>query len=211
MHKSAGNKGKLTIDRPIVLVGMMGAGKTSVGIRLAKAMGLTFIDTDDEIEKAANMSIPEIFDSHGEDYFRDGERRVLARLLQGEVSILATGGGAFMDKETRKLIKQKAYTFWLRVPLDELVRRVKRKPNKRPLLEGGKVKEKLAALLVEREPIYELADIVISSTTDSHEDVVAMILNHLDMPSETATKNNDETVNTTAQINSGLDKPSAKA
>ena len=97
MKKSIENKGKLVIDRPIVLVGMMGAGKTSVGLRLAKALNLPFVDTDDEIEKAANMSVTEIFETHGEDYFRAGERRVLARLFQGDIAVLATGGGAFMQ------------------------------------------------------------------------------------------------------------------
>jgi shikimate kinase len=203
MKKSIENKGKLVIDRPIVLVGMMGAGKTSVGLRLAKALNLPFVDTDDEIEKAANMSVTEIFETHGEDYFRAGERRVLARLFQGDIALLATGGGAFMQEETRNLILQKAHTFWLRVPLDELVRRVKRKPNKRPLLKGGKVKQKLAALLEAREPIYELADIVINSTTDSHEDVVAMILDHFERSSESA--------ESLQHVNSGLDKPASSA
>jgi len=164
------------VTKPIVLVGMMGAGKTSIGSRLAMALDIPFWDADDEIEKAAQLSIPEIFEQHGETYFRDGERRVIARLINNGPCIIATGGGAFMAEETRKTISQEGLSIWLRAPLDELVRRVKRKPNKRPLLKGGKVKEKISKLLNERAPFYELADHIIDSENSDHEAIVDSII-----------------------------------
>ena len=144
-------------SRPIVLIGMMGAGKSSLGLRLAEALHLPFLDADAEIEKAAAMSVAEIFEQHGEAAFRDGERRVIKRLLDGEPMVLALGGGAFMNDETRALVQEKALCVWLDVSLDELVRRVKKKPNKRPLLKGQNVEEKLAELMQIRAPIYRHA------------------------------------------------------
>jgi len=176
MHPSGSD---LHIEKPIVLIGMMGAGKTSIGIRLARALDLPFWDADDEIEKAAQLAIPEIFEQHGETYFRDGERRVISRLLDNGPCIIATGCGAFMAEETRQTIKCQGLSIWLRAPLDELVRRVKRKPNKRPLLKGGKVKEKIAKLLKEREPFYALADHVIDSQNSDHDAIVSRLVTFL--------------------------------
>ena len=139
-------------SRPIVLIGMMGAGKSSLGLRLAEALKLPFLDADAEIEKAAAMSIAEIFDQHGEAAFRDGERRVIKRLLDSEPMVLALGGGAFINDATRALVQEKALSVWLDVPVDELVRRVKKKPDKRPLLKGQNVEAKLTELMQIRAP-----------------------------------------------------------
>src|SRR5262249_29144580 len=124
------------LSRPIVMVGMMGAGKSAIGRRLAQRLGLPFVDADAEIERAAGCTIEEIFEKHGEAIFRDGERRVIARLLEGPVGVLATGGGAFMDPETRARIRSRAITVWLKADLDTLVDRVSRRSH-RPLLTNG--------------------------------------------------------------------------
>lgn len=151
------------LPKPLVLVGLMGAGKSAVGRRIASKLRVPFIDADSEIETAAGCSIEEIFASHGEDAFRDGERRVVARLLETEpVHVLATGGGAFMDPETRALIGEKAISVWLRAELDVLFERVSRRGH-RPLLKTADPKARLAELLEERYPVYAEADIIVDS------------------------------------------------
>jgi shikimate kinase len=162
-------------NRAIVLVGLMGAGKSSVGRRLAQALGLPFFDADEEVEKAARRTIPEIFTEMGEAAFRDGERRVIARLLDGPPHVLATGGGAFMNAETRSLIKAKATSVWLKADVDVLVRRVGRK-NDRPLLQGKNPREVLQALSEERHPVYAEADITVDSLEGPHSATVQAIL-----------------------------------
>jgi shikimate kinase len=163
------------LDRGIVLVGLMGAGKSSVGRRLAKRLGLSFYDADSEIEKAADCTIAEIFERHGEAAFRDGERRVIARLLDGPPHILATGGGAFMDEVTRAAIRDKGISIWLRADLEILLERVKRRDN-RPLLKQGNPEDILRALMAERDPVYAQADLTITSSQGPHEDVVEQIV-----------------------------------
>jgi shikimate kinase len=163
---------KMDVTCPIVLIGMMGAGKSSLGKRLANELGLPFRDADDEIEKAAGMSIADIFDKHGEAAFRDGEQRVIARLLQDGPQVLALGGGAFVNPDTRALIEQSAVSLWLDVDLDELVQRVNRNPGKRPLLVGTNVRAKLTELNALRRPIYELADLRVNiSRTDARSSI----------------------------------------
>jgi shikimate kinase len=157
--------------RPIVLVGMMGAGKTTVGRRLAHRLGRHFIDSDEEIEKAANMTIPEIFESHGEAEFRSGEARVIARLLRDEQVVLGTGGGAFINPETRNLIRTDALSVWIKADLDLLFQRVSRRSN-RPLLKTANPRETLQNLIEARYPIYAEADITVVSR-DVPQDQVA--------------------------------------
>jgi shikimate kinase len=157
--------------RLIVLVGMMGAGKSTVGRRLAGRLGLRFVDADTEIETAASMTIPEIFESRGEDYFRNGEARVIARLLDGGPAVLATGGGAFMREETRRRIQEKAISLWLKADADVIMRRVRRRAD-RPLLQTADPDGTVARLLIEREPVYQLADITIYSRDVPHDRVV---------------------------------------
>ncbi len=144
--------------KTIVLVGLMGCGKTSIGRRLAKRLELSFYDSDHEVEAAAGCSIKEIYSVFGEEAFRSGEHRVITRLLDQETHILATGGGSFMNDATRDLIKEKAISVWLKADLDTLVARVSRR-NDRPLLTEGNQKETLEALIAERYPVYEHADI----------------------------------------------------
>lgn len=155
---------RLSVPAPktIVLVGLMGAGKTSVGRLLAERLDLEFIDADHEIEQAAQCSIEQIFESHGEAEFRDGERRVIARLLTGPTHVLATGGGAFMRKETRDAIRGRGISVWLRADLDLLLRRVSRRKN-RPLLRNENPRQILEKLIEERYPVYAEADIVVDS------------------------------------------------
>jgi shikimate kinase len=150
------------LDRPIVMVGMMGAGKSAIGRRLAQRLGLPFVDADAEIERAAGATIAEIFEKHGEAVFRDGERRVIARLLEGPIGVLATGGGAFMDPETRARIRTRAITVWLKADLDTLVERVSRRGH-RPLLKGSDPREVLTRLMTVRNPIYAEADITVET------------------------------------------------
>ncbi len=152
----------LTSGKSIVLVGLMGAGKTRVGRRLAHNRNMPFTDADEEIAKAAGCSIEDIFEIYGEAAFRDGERRVIKRLLGGEPGVLATGGGAFMDTSIRSRIGKRGISIWLRVELDTLVRRTRRR-NSRPLLKGGSHRDILKRLMAERHPIYAEADIVIDS------------------------------------------------
>jgi shikimate kinase len=169
---------KASIDRPIVLVGLMGVGKTSVGKRLAARLGVSFVDADDEIAVSANLSIPEIFSRFGEEHFRDGERRVIARLVEQNYGVIATGGGAFMNDETRKLILEKTISVWLDADIGTLVERVKRK-NDRPLLKNGNPGETLRKLAAIRNPVYAQAHIHVMSQGGPHESMVAAILRAL--------------------------------
>jgi shikimate kinase len=169
------------IDRPVVLVGMMGVGKSSVGKKLAGTLHCSFVDADDEIEAAAKQTIPEIFDTHGEAYFRDGERRVIARLLKeaGQHGVIATGGGAFCNSETRDLILDKGIAVWLDSDVDTLVERTSRKDN-RPLLKQGDPREILGRLREERRPAYAQAPIHVISTNGPHSRTVSKILKGID-------------------------------
>jgi shikimate kinase len=157
--------------RTIALVGMMGAGKSSVGRRLAIRLGLPFIDADNEIEAAAGMSIPEIFATHGEAAFRSGETRVIARLLEAGPQVLATGGGAFMSAEIRAALREKAVSVWLKAEFDVLLRRVKRRSD-RPLLKTADPAATLRALIETRDPVYAQADLTIASRDAPHGAVV---------------------------------------
>jgi shikimate kinase len=158
--------------RSVVLVGMMGAGKSTIGRRLAVRLRLPFLDADVEIEAAhAGVTIPEIFATHGEPYFRDGEARVIARLLDGGPAVIATGGGAFMREETRNRIRQKAVSIWLKADADIIMRRVKRRAD-RPLLQTADPAATVDRLIAEREPIYQYADLTIWSRDVPHEKIV---------------------------------------
>jgi shikimate kinase len=158
--------------RSIVLVGMMGAGKSTIGRRLSARLHLPFLDADNEIELAhAGMTIPEIFAAYGEPYFRDGEARVIARLLEGGPAVLATGGGAFMREETRNRIRDKAVSIWLKADADTIMRRVKRRAD-RPLLQTPDPAATIGRLIEEREPIYQHADLTIASRDVPHEKIV---------------------------------------
>src|SRR5262245_48858850 len=161
--------------RSIVLVGMMGAGKSSVGRRLAARLGIAFVDADTNIEEAAQMTIPEIFESYGEAAFRSAETRVIARLLDGGPQVLATGGGAFMHPETRAAIAGRGISVWLDAELDVLLRRVKRRSD-RPLLKAGDPAETLGRLIAERSPVYALADMTIQSRDVPHDRIVDEII-----------------------------------
>jgi shikimate kinase len=158
-------------SRSIVLVGMMGVGKSTIGRRLAARLRLPFVDADTEIEAAAGMTIPEIFEHHGEPHFRDGEARVIARLLEGGPLVLATGGGAFMREETRERIAAKAVSIWLRADADIIMRRVRRRAD-RPLLQTADPEATVTRLLGEREPVYRNADLTISSRDVPHDRIV---------------------------------------
>jgi len=153
----------LLLPRTVALVGLMGAGKSAIGKRLAIRLGLPFVDADDEIERAAGCSIAEFFTRYGEAEFRAGERRVIARLLDKPPHVLSTGGGAYIHPETRALMRAKAVTVWLRAELDVLFDRVRRRGH-RPLLRQGDPKETLGRLMTERYPIYAEADIIVDST-----------------------------------------------
>ena len=164
--------------RSIVLVGMMGAGKSSIGRRLAGELGIVFVDADAEIEKAAGMSIPEMFDFKGEEYFRSGEARVIARLLDCGPQVLATGGGAFMNAQTRGLVRDKGVSIWLKADIEVLLRRVKRR-NDRPLLRDSDPAEALTQLLEQRDPVYAEADLIIQSRDVPHETIMTEIITAL--------------------------------
>ena len=157
--------------RSIVLVGMMGAGKSTIGRRLSARLRLPFLDADTEIEAAAGMSIPDIFETHGEPHFRDGEARVIARLLDGGPVVLATGGGAFMREETRGRIGSKAVSIWLKADADIIMRRVRRRAD-RPLLQTADPAGTVERLIGEREPVYQHADITIWSRDVPHDKIV---------------------------------------
>jgi len=163
----------------LVLVGMMGAGKSSVGKRLAQVLDLPFKDADEEIERAAGLSIPDIFALRGEAEFREGERRVIARLLDDPPHVLATGGGAFVNPETRSLMRAKnAVSIWLKADPEVLARRVGRKDN-RPLLRGKDPRQVLTELLAAREPAYSQADLTVESNDGPHQHTVDAILTAL--------------------------------
>jgi shikimate kinase len=157
--------------RSVVLVGMMGAGKSTIGRRLAARLRLPFTDADTEIEAAAGMSVPDIFETHGELHFRDGEARVIARLLDNGPAVLATGGGAFMREETRSRIRAKAISIWLKADADVIMRRVKRRAD-RPLLQTADPAGTVSRLLGEREPVYQNADLTIASRDVPHDRIV---------------------------------------
>jgi shikimate kinase len=165
-------KPALRLVRPVVLIGLMGAGKSSVGARLANLLGVRFRDSDAEIEKAADLTVPEIFERYGEAQFRDGERKVIARLLRGKPKILASGGGAFMDEETRTLIGRRAVSVWLQAELGLLVSRTAGRTH-RPLLNRGEPREILAGLIETRYPVYALADVRVESLPGQTHEIMA--------------------------------------
>jgi shikimate kinase len=165
-------------DRSIVLVGLMGAGKTTVGRRLAKRLDLAFVDADAEIEEAAGETIPEIFERRGEAAFRAGERRVIARLLAGPPQVLATGGGAYMDPVTRANIAARGISIWLKADLDILMKRVGKRGD-RPLLQNGDPRTTMQRLMDERYPVYAEADVTIESLEGPHDAVVETIVDKL--------------------------------
>lgn len=165
--------------RSVVLIGMMGVGKSSIGRRLAGRFGIPFVDADAEIEKAAGMTIADIFAHRGEADFRSGEARVIARLLEGGPQVLAAGGGAFMNAGTRAAIGAKGVSVWLKADLEVLLRRISKRRNERPLLQTGDPEDTLRALLVEREPIYAQADVTVYSRDVAHDSIVADIITAL--------------------------------
>src|SRR5271154_3555062 len=162
--------------RSIVLVGMMGVGKSSIGRRLAARLGVPFVDADTEIEKAAGMSIADIFARHGEADFRSGEARVIARLLESGPQVLATGGGAVLNADTRAAIKAKGVSIWLNAELDVLMRRINKRKNERPLLQTADPEATLRDLLAAREPIYVQADLTVQSREVPHDAIVGEII-----------------------------------
>ena len=172
------NSTPYTPHKPIVLVGLMGAGKSTIGRRLAAALSLPFTDSDAEIVEAAGCSIADIFEAYGETIFRDLEQRVMLRLLSQSPGIIATGGGAFINPEIRSCIKEKSVSIWLRADIDVLIERVSRRDT-RPLLKTGDKGIILSKLMEERYPIYAEADITIDSSAGLHETVVENILNAL--------------------------------
>lgn len=169
----------MKLQKTVVLVGLMGAGKSTVGRRLAETLGQSFVDSDDEIEAAAGMTIPEIFERFDEQYFRDGETRVIARLLSADPCIIATGGGAFMSDENRALIAKNGISVWINADIETLWERVQGKPG-RPLLQNENAREVLANLLETRSPTYATADITVKSHRGQlHEKVVKSIVDAL--------------------------------
>lgn len=168
----------LVSERPVVLVGMMGVGKTTVGRRLAPRLGLPFFDADQEIEKAAGMSVSDLFAAHGEQSFREGEARVIKRLLEGPPHVLATGGGAVTNAETRALIADLAVSIWIKADVETILKRATRR-NTRPLLQNDDPRETLMRLMREREPFYAAADIHIESQPGPHANTVDMIIEAL--------------------------------
>jgi shikimate kinase len=167
------------LDRPVVLVGLMGVGKSTVGRRLAKRLGLPFVDSDSEIEGASGFSAAEVYERFGERDFRDGERRLVARLIEGDVRVIATGGGAFVDERTRELLNERAITVWLDAPVDVLAERTGRR-NTRPLLRNDDPKGTLERLSEQRRPAYAEAHIHVKSGSGAHKDVVESIVRALD-------------------------------
>ena len=168
-------------DKSIVMVGLMGCGKSAVGRRLAARLGLPFVDADEEIEKAAGQSIEDMFAEHGEPYFREGERKVLARLMRSGPQVLATGGGAFVNAETRTAIAERGISVWLKAELPLLVRRVSKRSN-RPLLKGSDPQTVMQNLMDVRYPVYAQADITVESRDVPHDVIVAEIIERLAGP-----------------------------
>lgn len=173
-------QGAIRIDRPVVLVGMMGVGKSTVGRMLAAQLGVGFIDTDEEIERASDLTIAEIFERFGEDYFRDGERRVISRLIGEGPRVIATGGGAFINEATRTVIKEKCHSVWIDADIDILVARVSKRGH-RPLLVGKDPRVVLTDLLKTRGPIYAMADFHVQSESAPHGRTVDKILKALEL------------------------------
>jgi len=175
--KIPGNRTELALAalRPITLIGLMGAGKSSIGKRLAARLNLPFVDADDEIETAAGLKISEIFERFGESHFRDGERRVIARLIDGQPKVIATGGGAFMAEETRTLILARTLAVWLDADIATLVDRVRRRGS-RPLLKGRDPANVLKELMAIRGPVYALAPIRVASKPGPHHETVEAII-----------------------------------
>jgi shikimate kinase len=167
------------LDRPVVLVGLMGAGKSTVGRRLAKRLGLSFVDSDAEIEDASGYPAAEMFERYGERDFRDGERRLVARLIEGDIRVIATGGGAFVDPRTRKLLNERAITIWLDAPVDILAERTSRRDT-RAQLRNGDPRSVLQKLAEDRRPSYEEAHIHVKSGDGAHRDVVEAIVRALE-------------------------------
>lgn len=167
------------LDRPLVLVGLMGVGKSTVGRRLARRLGLPFVDSDAAIEDAAGLSPAEVFERFGEDDFRDGERRLVARLIEGSVRVIATGGGAYVDQRTRELLNNRAITIWLDAPVDILAERTSRRDT-RAQLRNGDAKGTLERLAEERRQSYAQAHIHVKSGAGAHRDVVEAIVRALD-------------------------------
>ncbi|MET0369802.1 MAG: shikimate kinase [Sphingobium sp.] len=178
MQRNSKSADPATRRAPVALVGMMGVGKSTVGRRLAARLGLPFVDADEEIERAAGMSVTEIFERFGETQFRDGERRVIARLLDGTPKVIATGGGAFMQPDTRALILDQAITVWLNADIDVLVDRVSRREG-RPLLKDRDPRIVLTELAAQRDPFYALAPIHVKSMATQHEFTVDRIVEQL--------------------------------
>jgi len=176
--------------RTIVLIGIMGVGKSSIGRRLAARLGVPFVDADSEIEAAAGMTIAEIFARHGEAYFRNGEARVIARLLENGPQVLATGGGAIINPETRAAIKAKAVSIWLTADFDVLMRRISKRKHERPLLQTADPEATLRALLAAREPFYAEADLTVQSRDAPHDaivtDIITALAGYLDAPGAAA-------------------------
>jgi len=164
--------------RSIVLVGLMGAGKSTIGRRLAQKLGLEFTDADAEIERAAGKTVPDIFRDHGEAYFRDGERKVMARLLESGPQVLATGGGAFMNEETRHNIARRGISVWLKADVDLLMMRVRRRDN-RPLLKAEDPEEIMRQLIAQRYPVYGHADVTVESRDVPHNSIVSDVIRAL--------------------------------
>lgn len=177
-RKPARKEPDLSCERTVVLVGMMGAGKTTIGRRLAPRLGLRFFDADEEIQRAAGMSVADLFAAHGEASFRAGEAQVIARLLSGPPHVLATGGGAIMNAETRRLIKTQAISVWIKADVDTLLKRATRRDT-RPLLRSGDARETLTRLLDARAPLYAEADLVIESAPGPHSRTVNAIVDAL--------------------------------
>src|SRR3982751_3338367 len=167
------------LDRPVVLVGLMGAGKSTVGRRLAKRLGLPFVDSDSEIEEAVGLPWGELFERYGEEDYRDGERRLVARLIDGQVRVVATGGGVFVDPRTRELLNERAITIWLDAPVDILAERTGRRAT-RPLLKNGDRKATLERLAEVERAAYAEAHIHVKSGDGAHKDVVETIVRALD-------------------------------
>lgn len=161
------------------MVGLMGCGKTSVGRRLAQVLGIAFVDADEEIETSARKTIPEIFEDHGEEYFRAGERRVIARLLKEKGQVLATGGGAYLSPETRDAIRENGISVWLKADLPLLMRRVRRRSN-RPLLKTADPEAVMRALMEKRYPVYAEADVTVESRDVPHEAMASDVILALD-------------------------------
>jgi shikimate kinase len=169
---------RLLHGRSLVLIGLMGAGKTTVGRRLAQRLDLPFADADHEIEQAAGKTIPEIFEDHGEEHFRDGERRVIARLLESGQQVIATGGGAYMNEHTRQKISDNAVSIWLRADFDLLMKRVRRRSH-RPLLQTADPEAVMRNLIDERYPVYAAADLVVDSRDVPHNAIVKDVIEAL--------------------------------